>query len=346
MKQKIIISACSIVIIVSVYFSFILFGSTTKFKQEKAFLFIHPNEQTLNEITANLVFNKMISSPLTFKLMASYFKIDEKVKAGKYEIKKGESLISILKILKNNHQSTVKLVINKIRILNEFARLLDKNFGLDSISVLQFITNKDSLNTIGIKDDLLFDKRTFITTIIPNTYEFYWNASIKKIILKLYDGYKLFWTEERKQKAQSKKLTTNQVTTIASIVEEETNKNDEKEQVASVYINRLKIGMPLGADPTIKYAVNDFTLKRIYFNHLKTVSEYNTYLNKGLPPGPICTPSKQSIDAVLNATETKYLYFVAKADFSGYHDFSETFAEHKKKAAVYQQKLNELNSKK
>lgn len=346
MKRKIIFSICSIILIALIYFSFLLFGNSTKFKQEKVFLLIPNNQQTLSEITENLVSNKIISSPFTFKLIASYFKIDKKIKAGKYEIKKGESLISIIKILKNNKQSTTKLVINKIRTLPEFVILIDKNFGLDSATILQFITSKDSLKTIGIDNELLFDKRTFLTTIIPNTYEFYWNASMKNIILKLYDGFESFWTEERKQKAVSKKLSINQVTTIASIVEEETNKADEKEQVASVYLNRLKIGMPLGADPTIKFAVNDFTLRRIYFHHLKTPSEYNTYLNKGLPPGPICTPSKQSIDAVLNASETKYLYFVAKADFSGYHDFSETFDEHKKKAAVYQQKLNELNNKK
>lgn len=343
MKRKIFLTVIAFVIISLLYLSYLLFGSTTQFKPEKKFLFIHPTENNLSSITQNLVHEEIISSPISFKLIASYFKLERKIKPGKYEIKKGQNLISIIKMLKNNKQSTIKLVINKIRTLPEFASLIDKNFGLDSTSVLNFIYNIDSLKTIGITDELLLDKRTFTTTIIPNTYEFYWNASMKKIITKLYNGYSDFWNEERKQKAQAKNLSINQVTTIASIVEEETNKNDEKETIASVYLNRLAIGMPLGADPTIKFAVNDFTLRRIYSNHLKTPSEYNTYLNKGLPPGPICTPSQQSIDAVLNAKKTKFIFFVARADFSGYHDFSETFKEHLKKAAIYQLKLNELN---
>ena len=133
-----------------------------------------------------------------------------------------------------------------------------------------------------------------------------------------------------------------QVYTIASIVEEETNKNDEKGNVASVYINRYHKGMPLGADPTIKFALKDFSLKRIYFKHLSVQSPFNTYRNKGLPPGPICTPSTKTIDAVLNAPKTDYLFFVAKSNFNGYHTFSTTYAEHKKNAGIYQKALDEL----
>jgi UPF0755 protein len=144
------------------------------------------------------------------------------------------------------------------------------------------------------------------------------------------------------QKAEQMSFTPKQVYIIASIVEEETNKNDEKGKVASVYINRYHKGMPLGADPTVKFALKDFGLKRIYYKHLSVESPYNTYKHPGLPPGPICTPSPKTIDAVLNAPKTDYLFFVARSDFSGYHTFSQNFAEHKKNAQEYQKALNEL----
>ena len=163
----------------------------------------------------------------------------------------------------------------------------------------------------------------------------------KKILSRLKDEQQKFWNKnDRAQKAASLNLTQNQVYTLASIVEEETNKNDEKGNVASVYMNRLNKGMPLAADPTIKFALKDFALKRIYYGQLAMPSPYNTYRNKGLPPGPICTPSALTLDAVLNAPRTDYLFFVARSDFSGYHQFTSNFAEHDKYAKLYQQALN------
>ena len=206
---------------------------------------------------------------------------------------------------------------------------------------MQFLSNNDSLRPYSI------DSNTVATIIVPNTYTFYWITPLGKIFSKLKAASDEFWSEDsRLDKAKQMGFTPKEIYTIASIVEEETNKEADKGKIASVYINRYHKGMALGADPTIKFALKDFSLKRILFQHLSVQSPYNTYKNKGLPPGPICTPSTNTIDAVLNAPATDYVYFVAKPDFSGYSNFSSNFAEHSQYAKQYQQALNEYLSKK
>ena len=180
-----------------------------------------------------------------------------------------------------------------------------------------------------------------MTIVIPNTYSFYWTATVTKIFDKLKAEQENFWDKNnRLQKAETLGFTPTQVYTIASIVEEETNKQDEKGNIASVYINRYHKGMPLGADPTVKFALKDFSLKRIYNKHLQVVSPFNTYRNRGLPPGPICTPSAKTIDAVLDAPKTDYIFFVAKSDFSGYHTFTTNYTDHLRVAKEYQLALD------
>jgi UPF0755 protein len=172
--------------------------------------------------------------------------------------------------------------------------------------------------------------------IYPNTYTYFWSAPLRTIFDKFYAEYKRVWTEERRQQARKLGLTPAQAYTLASIVEEETQALDEKDTIASVYLNRFHKGMKLQADPTIKFAMRDFSLKRIYLKYLTVESPYNTYMNAGLPPGPICTPSLQTLDAVLQSPQTNYLYFVAKSDFSGHHVFSETYEQHLLKAKDFQ----------
>jgi UPF0755 protein len=191
------------------------------------------------------------------------------------------------------------------------------------------------------------DTAQLFTLFIPNTYEFYWNTSLSKLLKKMKEANGKFWNaNNRNNKAANTGLTQEQVYTLASIVEEETNNDSDKILIASVYQNRLKKSMPLQACPTIKYAMQDFTITRIYEKYLTNPSPYNTYQNLGLPPGPICTPSPNTIDLVLNAPKTDYLYFVAKADFSGYHHFSSTYEEHNRYAKEYQKKLDEYQAKK
>jgi UPF0755 protein len=177
--------------------------------------------------------------------------------------------------------------------------------------------------------------------IIPATYEIWWNAEPKKVVDKFSDAYKAFWTTTRKQAAAGIGLSIPDVVTIASIVEEETNQNDEKEMVASVYLNRWRKGMKLDADPTVKFAIGDFSLRRILKVHTQFPSPYNTYWRVGIPPGPICTPSASSIDAVLANKKTDYLFFCAREDFNGHHNFAATYETHLANARKYQQALNQ-----
>jgi UPF0755 protein len=201
--------------------------------------------------------------------------------------------------------------------------------------MLRFLNSADSLRKFNTSPE------TAMAVVLPDTYTYFWNTTPHKIYSKLSEASKKFWTAERKQKASSHGFTPQQIYILASIVEEETNVASEKGTIASVYMNRIKIGMPLQADPTIKFALNDFSLKRIYQKYLFVQSPYNTYRNRGLPPGPICTPTKATIDAVLNAPNTDYLYFVASSKFDGSHTFTTNYSDHLKKAKEYQQALNE-----
>jgi UPF0755 protein len=229
-------------------------------------------------------------------------------------------------------------VITKLRTPEDLAKKIGAMFECDSSQMIGFMKNPDSLRSFGV------DSNTVMAVVMPYTYSIRWNTTPKKLFQNFIIAFKNFWTDERKQKADSIHLTPVQVSTLASIIEEETNNKNDKPVIASVYLNRLAIGMPLQADPTIKYAMKDFKLKRIYHAFLNVASPYNTYSNKGLPPGPICTPSIETIDAVLNAPKTSYLYFVASSNFDGSSVFSSTLSQHLKNAKAYQQALDKLDS--
>jgi UPF0755 protein len=281
--------------------------------------------------------NDLLKYPGIFEMVANKMNVWEKLKPGRFEIKKGESLINITRELRNNRQSAVNLVINKLRTNEDIAGLIAKNFEADSAEVISFIRSDDSLSKLDV------NKYNLMTLIIPNTYTLYWNTSPGRIFRRLKSEKEIFWAKkDRLDKAKNLGFSPAEVYTIASIVEEETNKDDEKGNVASVYINRYRAGMPLGADPTIKFALNDFTIKRIYRKYLDIKSPYNTYRNAGLPPRPICSPSAKTIDAVLSSPKTNYMYFVAKSDFSGYHTFSSNYTEHLQRAKEYQRALDTL----
>ena len=239
-------------------------------------------------------------------------------------------------MLKAGKQSPVRLVINKLRLKEDLAGKIGKTFEIDSLEAINFLSNKDSIAAYKLDDN------TLLSAIIPNTYELNWNTSFKKVFSRLKSEQEKFWNADRTQKAKAKNLTPLQAYIIASIVEEETNKADDKPLVASVYTNRFIKGEKLQADPTVKFAKKDFLMTRILFSDLKFESPYNTYAHAGLPPGPICTPSTKSIDAVLDAPKTDYMFFVAKPDFKGYSNFAVTYAEHQVFARAYQQALDSL----
>jgi UPF0755 protein len=198
------------------------------------------------------------------------------------------------------------------------------------------MTSDDSLKKIG------YDTNTIMSVIIPDTYLLNWNGSFNRVFKRLADEHDRFWNKDRIRKAFLKSMTPVQVYSLASIVEEESNNEEDKKLIASVYINRVKRKMKLQADPTVKYAMRNFGLKRILYGHLTFPSEYNTYHVTGIPPGPICTPSRKTIDAVLDAPETDYIFFAAKPDFKGQHNFAATYEEHKKYAKQYQLALDSL----
>ncbi len=335
--KKIVASVVVIVLLVAVYIAWLTFGSATNFSSRQKYLYLYDNQSAKEQTQQQLDDSNYINHIRWFNLLAGQFDVWERLKPGRFEIKRGESVLDVIRTLRNNRQSPVRLVINKLRTANDFAKLIGKNFSTDSVHALLYFTTNDSLQKLGV------DTNTLMTLVIPDTYIIYWNTSLTRIMNRLQNEKDKFWTENnRLQKAGAQGFTPAQIVTIASIVEEETNKNDEKGNVASVYMNRYHNGMPLGADPTIKFALKNFGLKRILFGYLNVASPYNTYRNKGLPPGPICTPSVKTIDAVLNAPKTDYLFFVAKSDFSGYHHFSSNYAEHQQYAKLYQRALDTL----
>ena len=333
-RGKVILVFILTVAFVLIYAAWNVFGPTLH-KAGKEFLYIKTGS-TYQNVKDNLVKNKIIKNTFWFDEISKYADYPNKVKAGKYKVTDGMSLYRLVKMLRSGKQVPVNLVITKLRTKEDLAKKIADNFETDSSTVIDFLNNDDSLIQFNV------DSNTVMTDVIPNTYTYTWNTSVKNIFKKLYAEEQKFWNDERRQKAERLGLTPQQVYTLASIVEEETNEPEDKGKVASVYINRLKKGMKLAADPTVKYALRDFGLKRIYHKHLEFVSPYNTYLNTGLPPGPICTPSIKTIDAVLNSPETDYLFFVARADFSGYSDFASNYQQHEINAKAYQQALDSL----
>ena len=287
------------------------------------------------QVLTQLKDQEILRFPFLLDVLYSFYGDWDLVQPGKYIIPKNASIWDIARMLKNSRKGVTKLIINKLRTKEDFAKLISHQFLLDSSDIMQYITSNDSLREWGV------DTSSFYTIIIPDTYECYRNSSLKVILSKLRSGSEKFWLQnERLPKAEKLGLKTSDVYTLASIVTEETNYASDQSLIASVYINRLHKKMPLQACPTIKYAMRDFSLTRIYEKYLQVASPYNTYRNTGLPPGPICTPEASVIDRVLNAPATDYLFFVAKSDFSGYHHFSNNYAEHQRYATEYQKALD------
>jgi UPF0755 protein len=323
-----------LLLLVAAYGLWMFFGPTVEAPQS-GFFYVHSGS-TYQQLKDSLKKDKIIGSDFWFDKIATYSHFDQNVKAGKYKIKDGMSVFRLVKMLKSGHQSPVNLVITKLRTREDLARKIGENFETDSLHAIDFLNNNDSVLHYNV------DTNMVMTIVIPNTYTFTWNTSLEKIFKKLYSEQQKFWNDDRMREAEKLQLTPKQVYILSSIVEEETNKQDDKGKIASVYINRLRKGMKLAADPTIKFAMNDFGLKRIYFKYLSYPSPYNTYLHAGLPPGPINTPSIKTIDAVLNAPETDYLFFVARSDFSGYSEFASNYREHAAFAKAYQQALDSV----
>ncbi len=295
-----------------------------------------PTGANYDTLKVRLYKNGLIVHRKNFEWWAEKKKLPELVKPGHYLVKNGMSNYELVEMLRSGRQTPVKVIFNNVRNIYQLAGRVSKQIEADSLSIIQLLTDSLYVAKMGVTPE------TVATVFIPNTYEFYWNTTAEGFVGRMYQEYVKFWNDERKKKAESLGLTPVEVVILASIVEKETNKNEEKPKIASVYLNRLKKGWRLQADPTVVYAIGDYSIHRVLNIHKKFDSPYNTYQHGGLPPGPICIPSLSSIKAVLNPDENNYLFFCAKDDMSGYHVFAKTNRQHQKNARKYQRALDKM----
>lgn len=281
-----------------------------------------------------LLEKKVITNRSSFRWLSNKKSFTTQVKAGRYLIEKGSNLNQIINKLRSGDQSPVRLVVPGARLPENIAGRVARYIEADSLELLRALHDPENAQKFG------FDTESFRAMIIPNTYEFWWNTSAEDFLQRMAKEFKSFWNENRRAKAMKMGLSQSEVSTLASIVKAECSKKDEAPRIAGVYVNRLKRGIALQADPTLIYALGDFSINRVLDVHKEIASPYNTYLNAGLPPGPINYPEPQFIDAVLQYENHDYLYFCAKPDFSGYHNFAKSYNQHLQNAKAYQRELN------
>jgi UPF0755 protein len=293
-----------------------------------------PTGSNYVDVLAILMEKDIVKNKSSFDWLARKMKYDKNVHAGHYKLTPGMSNKDLITLLRSGKQTPVHIIFNNIRLPGELASVISKTIEADSVSLMNLFNDDLYLKQYG------FNSENCIAMFIPNTYEFYWNTSAKKFMERMAREYKAFWNRSRKMKAKTIGLTQVQVSVLASIIEQETHRDDEKPIIAGVYLNRYKKGWKLEADPTLVYALGDFTVQRVLSQYKEIDSPYNTYMYAGLPPGPICIPSISSIDAVLNYSRHEYFYFCARDDFSGYHSFAKTYSEHLVNAKRFQKELN------
>lgn len=318
------------------YFVFnAIFSSNVWVAKDKDYhtIYIKPND-TFEDLKTKLYANGLIIHRANFEWWAKMKKFDRFLKPGMYKLTNGLSNDELINKLRSGEQEPVKLIFNNIRLKKDLASKISKLIYTDSTALLKL------LNDSVIADKYGFTTETFGCMFIPNTYFVNWNTSAEKFIERMNYEYSQFWTESRLSKAAALNMTPVEVSILASIVEKETQQNTEKAKIAGVYINRLKNEWRLQADPTLIYALGDFNIKRVLKEYMDLDSPYNTYKYRGLTPGPICIPSISSIDAVLNAEDHNYMYFCAKPDYSGFHNFAKNNVEHNINAQSYRNFLN------
>lgn len=301
--------------------------------QEEQRIYI-PQDASYNDVVDTLVCHNCIDDETTFNSIANLRRYTKCVKSGSYLIQPGTSYLELVHKLRAGNQDPIRITINKHRTVDQLCSFLSQKIELTYEELHSALTNDSICSQLG------YTPQTIICLFPRNTYELYWDITVDELLSRFEKESDCFWTPIRTAAAEEINLSRQEIITLASIIDEETNKDDEKENIASVYLNRIRKGIPLQADPTVKFAIGDFGLKRILNKHLSYDSPYNTYMYAGLPPGPICIPSTSSIDAILQNPQTPYLYFCAREDFSGYHNFASTLSEHNRNAAKYHQALN------
>jgi UPF0755 protein len=304
--------------------------------QKETFIYI-PNDADF-ELVKTLIYREdIIIKKSSFEWAANFMGYTQHIKPGRYRVVNGMSNSALIKMLKVGHQAPVRLTFNNIRQKEKLAGIVSKKLEADSAEIVLLLNDEAFLKPLGV------NRETALTLFIPDTYEFLWNTDGKGFVSRMKKEYDRFWNSQRVEKAKKLSMTQQEVMILASIVDEETIKQDEKPVVAGLYINRLKKGILLQADPTVKFANGNFQVNRILKKDLEIDSPYNTYKYAGLPPGPIRVASVSGIDAVLNAQPHDYYYMCAKEDFSGYHNFAKTLEQHNRNAAKYRRALKERN---
>ncbi len=293
-----------------------------------------PSGSTYTDVVEVIAETGSVVDIESFKWACSRMGYPHSIKAGRYKLKSGMTNREVVSMLRAGLQTPVMVTFTGFRKPEQLAQKICRQIEADSAQIVQAFQSEEITSEYG------FTPETFIAMFVPNTYEFFWNTSAKGFFDRMKREYEIFWTAERDKKATELGIGRIGVVTIASIVEEETIKVDERPKIAGVFINRLKRGTPLQACPTVKFALDDFTIRRVLKQHLTVDSPYNTYKHRGLPPGPINAPSIKSVDAVLNYEKHGYYYFSANPDFSGYHVFAKTLTEHNRNARIYQRELN------
>ncbi|OQC36194.1 MAG: putative aminodeoxychorismate lyase [Bacteroidetes bacterium ADurb.Bin041] len=292
-------------------------------------------EDDFDSLLQQLKDKNLLRDERSFKKAADYYDYPRQMHSGHYVLEAGMNNKRALQILRLGLQQPVRIRFHNLRKVEQLAGLLSKQVMADSLSLLEIFYDRVWLDSLGLTAE------TLPALFIPDTYEVWWNSSPEKLMQLFSRSYRQFWNEERRAKAEALGLSPVEVSVLASIIEEESNVKDEWPVIAGLYLNRLRRGMYLQACPTVKFALNDFSIQRVLTEHTEVVSPYNTYLHLGLPPGPIRIPQKSSLLAVLDAEKHNYLYMCAKDDFSGRHYFSSSLAEHNRYAQKYHRALNQ-----
>ena len=319
------------------YFYQVFFVANTLVESDKPYLLKIPSNSVYKNVVDKLYEERVINDALSFSFVAKVLGYQDGVKPGLYQIEPKMNNLQLVRMLRSGQQTPVRVTFNTVRTQEDLAEKISVNLEVSKEQFLELLQDSVYIRKFG------FEEETVMSMFIPNTYEFWWNTSAAELFERMHKEYQSFWTEARSQKAQDLGLSKEEVSTLASIVQAESQKSDERPKIAGVYLNRLRIGMPLQADPTLVFAAGDFSIKRLTAKQMAIDSPYNTYKYAGLPPGPINLPDINSLDAVLNPEKHNYLYFCAKEDFSGYHSFAVGYEEHLSNARRYQRALNAAN---
>ncbi len=318
----------------------VIFKANTWVQGEKPTSVYIATGSDFDDLKSVLYSNGIVVNRKTFEWLAEKKNLANNINPGRYVVEGEMTNNELIDLFRSGEQSPVNIIFNNIRTRSELARTISSQLEIDSAEIVNLLNDTIYTKKFG------FRPNDIVCMFIPNTYEVYWNITANELMTRMYTEFNNFWNAERMKKAEALEFRPVEICTLASIIEKETTKNDEKAKIAGVYLNRLKYGWRLQADPTVVFAWGDFSIRRVLNLHKQIDSPYNTYKYYGLPPGPICIPSISSVDAVLDREDHSYMYFCAKDDFSGYHVFATTNAQHNINANRYRNALDQLNIRK